>query len=98
MLPEKCPDSRLAFPFPADVSNAMGVVFRGKTEMRESCSYFRLPDAVDKAHVLERWSVALAAHNCVADPAKFVQRETAEEAGVLGTLEQLNRQFNKAAL
>ncbi|XP_034231179.1 protein ECT2-like isoform X2 [Thrips palmi] len=80
------------------VSNTMGVVFRGKTEMRESCSYFRLPDSTDKAHLLERWTGALAAHNCVADPAKFLQRETAEEAGILSTTELLSKQINKAAL
>lgn len=89
----------------AGVSNALGVVFRGKAQVRESCSYFRLPDAgagvLAKALVLERWSVALATHNCVADPAKFVQRETAQEAGIGASsssgAEALSRQISKAA-
>lgn len=82
------------------VTNAMGLVFRGKTEIRESCSYFRLADggdALDKAQLIERWSCALASHNCVADPSKFVQRETAEEAGILSTSEVLAKQINRAA-
>ncbi|XP_052122544.1 protein ECT2-like isoform X2 [Frankliniella occidentalis] len=88
----------------AGVSNALGVVFRGKAQVRESCSYFRLPDAgagvLAKAQVLERWSVALATHNCVADPAKFVQRETPQEAGIGASssgAEALSRQISKAA-
>lgn len=72
-------------------------MFRGKTEVRESCSYFRLPEDTDKAALIERWSCALASHNCVADPAKFVQRETAEEAGILSATETLAKQINKAA-
>ncbi|KAK3907259.1 Protein ECT2 [Frankliniella fusca] len=89
----------------AGVCNAMGVVFRGKAQVRESCSYFRLQEAgagvLDKAQVLERWSVALASHNCVADPARFVQRETAQEAGIETTAssssEALSRKISRAA-
>jgi len=83
-----------------NVTNAVGLVFRGKTEMRESCSFFKLQDgedALDKALLLERWSCALANHNCVADPAMFVHRETVEEAGIQGSAELFTKQINKAA-
>lgn len=82
------------------MTNAVGLVFRGKTEMRESCSFFKLQDGeggLDKALLLERWSCALANHNCVADPAMFVYKETVEEAGIQGSAELFTKQINKAA-